>query len=158
MIIQFVLIRNDANIIDLTLNLRRKVLIGLLSASLSVVLAAILVGPFDLGIVGLCLGFMLGRLILSLGYPWMIGRILGVPFSSQLGSVPRPAFVSLVLFTLALSAGNVWTANTWVGLVFSVGLTVAVVSSLAFYIGLSNGQRRNILQRVRLVIRPVTRD
>ncbi len=156
MIIQFILIRNDANIIDLTLNLRRKVLIGLLSASLAVIVAVILVGVFNLGIVGLCLGFMLGRLILSLGYPWMIGRVLGVPFRSQLKSVPRPASVTLLLFALALSASNAWLASTWANLVFAVGLTVVVVSFLAFYIGLSNDQRRHLLQRGRLVIRADT--
>jgi O-antigen/teichoic acid export membrane protein len=158
MITQFVLIRNDANIIDLSLNLRHKVLIGTLSATLSIVFSAVLVGFFHLGVTGLCFGFIAGRSILSLGYPWLVGRFLGVSLYAQLKDVPRPAFVTLLLFTLALSASEVWTARTWIGLILAVGVTVVVVSFLAFYIGLSSDQRRNILQRVRLVLRPAASD
>ncbi|MFQ5544446.1 MAG: lipopolysaccharide biosynthesis protein, partial [Acidiferrobacterales bacterium] len=84
MVTQFVLIRNDASIIDLTLDLRRKVLIGLLSATLSIVAAGVLVGPLKMGIMGLCVGFIAGRSILTLSYPWLVGRYLGVSLSSQL--------------------------------------------------------------------------
>ena len=42
MVTQLTLIRNDANIIDLTLNIRRKVLLGVLSVALSLALAALL--------------------------------------------------------------------------------------------------------------------
>ena len=41
--LDFLLIRNDANIIDLTLNLPRKVIIGLISVALSIAAAAVLV-------------------------------------------------------------------------------------------------------------------
>jgi hypothetical protein len=158
MITQFVLIRNDANIIDLSLNLRHKVLIGTLSATVSIIFSAMLVGFFKLGIVGLCLGFIAGRSILSLGYPWLIGRFLGVRLLAQLKSVPRPAFVTLLLFTLALTASHSLSANTWAGLTLSVGITVIVMSFLAFYSGLSNDQRKNILRRVRLVVQPAASD
>ncbi len=57
-VVQFVLIRNDAGIIDLTLRLQRKVLLGAVSVMVSIVAAAVLVKY--LGIVGLCLGFILG--------------------------------------------------------------------------------------------------
>jgi O-antigen/teichoic acid export membrane protein len=158
MVMQFVLIRNDAFIIDLTLNLRRKVLMGALSATVSLVLAGILVRFFNLGITGLCLGFIAGRSLLSLAYPWLVGRFLGVSLYSQLKSVLRPAFITVLIFMLMLSADDFLTASTWVGLIVSVGLTLVVVSLLAFYTGLSDDQRRRILQRVRLVTRPATSD
>lgn len=153
MVMQFVLIRNDANLIDLTLNLRRKVLLGALSATASLVIAGILVGSFDLGIPGLCLGFIGGRSILSLGYPWLVGRFLGVSFNSQLKSVLRPAFITALLFIVVLSADDVLTVSTWIGLIVSVGVTLVVVSSLAFYTGLSRDQRMRVLQRVRGALR-----
>src|SRR5262249_4649697 len=81
---QFVLIRNDANIIDLTLDLRRKVLSGLVSTGLALLAGALAVGWLHQGITGLCVSFIAARLILSLGYPWLIGRFLGVPFGAQL--------------------------------------------------------------------------
>jgi len=158
MVTQFVLIRNDAAIIDLTLNLRRKVLIGALSATLSLIFAGVLVSSFKLGITGLCLGFMGGRSILSLGYPWLVSRFLGAPLAAQLKGVPRPAVVTILLFVLALSVGDWGQAGTWIGLAFSVGVTVVVVSLLAFYAGLSGDQRRRIMQRVQMVMRPVSKD
>ena len=151
-ITQFVLIRNDANIINLTLDLRRKVLIGMFSATLSVVIAAILVGVFNLGIIGLCAGFLVGRSVLSLGYPWLIGRFLGVSLSSQLKGVLRPAFSLFLLFGLMSSLSNFLTASTWPTLILLVGLTMGVLFLLAFYLGLSGARRRQILQRVRWVM------
>jgi O-antigen/teichoic acid export membrane protein len=158
MVTQFVLIRNDGNIIDLTLNLRGKVLIGALSTVVSVVLAGVLVGPFDLGITGLCLGFIVGRSILSLGYPWLVGRSLGISLYAQLKSVLRPAFITVLLYILALSIADVSTVSTWIGLILSSGVTFVVVSLLAFYTGLSDDQRGRILQRVRLLTRPAIVD
>jgi O-antigen/teichoic acid export membrane protein len=152
MMIQFILIRNDANIIDLTLNLPRKVLIGALSATLSLVVAGVLVSSFKAGITGICLGFMVGRSILSLGYPLMVGRFLGVSLNSQLKGVLRPAFVTVLLFSLASKLGNFLTASGWVGLVLSVVVTLGVVLLLAFFAGLSGNQRRHILRRVRMVV------
>jgi O-antigen/teichoic acid export membrane protein len=152
MVTQFVLIRNDANIINLTLNLRHKVLIGALSAIVSLIVAGVLVGSFNLGITGICLGFIAGRSILSLGYPWLVGRFLGVSLFAQLKSVPRPAFITVLLFMLAPSAGDFLTANTWMSIIPSAGLTLMVVSSLVFYTGLSSDQRGRIWQRARRVI------
>jgi hypothetical protein len=155
---QLVLIRNDASIIDVTLRLRRKVLMGALSVTLAVVASAVLVGYFKLGIVGLCLGIIAGRSILSLGYPMIIGRFLGVALSSQLKSVLRPLLVTMVLFALAFELDSLVPINTWSGLkgwislVPSVGVTSSLVLLVTFYAGLSGGQRRNILRRVRMVI------
>ena len=75
---QFVLIRNDANIIDLTLRIRRKVLIGALSVTAVVSRCWVLVSYFKLGIVGLCLGLIGGRSVLSMSYPIMVGRFLKI--------------------------------------------------------------------------------
>jgi hypothetical protein len=131
---------------------------GALSATVSLVFAGILVASFNLGIIGLCLGFIAGRSLLSLGYPWLVGRFLGVSLYSQLRSVLRPAFITVLIFTLMLSADDFLTVSTWIGLIVSVGMTLVVVLLLAFYTGLSGEQRRRILQRVRLVTRPAMVD
>ncbi len=154
MAIQLVLIRNDANIIDLTLKLRTKVLIGGLSAIVSLFVAGVLVGPCKAGITGLCLGFIAGRSILSVAYPWLVGHYLGVPLSSQFKGAVRSAFVTILLFVLALILGNFLTARTWFGLVSSVGLTTIVMSISAFYIGFSAAEQQRLWQRVRAVMRP----
>ncbi len=154
---QFALIRNDANIIDLSLDLSRKVLVGLLSATLSVVIAGILVSFFNLGITGLVLGFIAGRSILSLIYPLMIGRFLGVSLYSQLKGALRPTLVTMLLFLLAsrlanfLNGGASFATDKWIGLFLSGAVTLGGVSSLAFFLGLSSDQRKRIFWRVRMI-------
>jgi O-antigen/teichoic acid export membrane protein len=156
-VMQLVLIRNDANIIDLTLDLRRKVIVGALSVVFVIVFAGVLVGYFKYGIEGLCLGILAGRSILSLGYPVLVGRLLKVPLSSQLKSVVRPSLVTILIFLLANGLGSRTVAMVgsglpgWIGLVLSFGLTSIAAIFAAFYAGLSGDQRRGILRRIRIV-------
>lgn len=154
MAMQFVLIRNDAFLIDLTLNLRRKVMVGAVSATISIVSAAILMEFFNLGIAGLCLGFIAGRSILSLAYPWLVGRFLNVSLFTQLKSVLRPTTMTVLILAVALGLGQFLTVYTWIGLIFSVGATFMLTCLLAFYTGLSRDHRRRILQRARMVVPP----
>jgi O-antigen/teichoic acid export membrane protein len=153
MVMQFVVLRNDACIIDLTLQLRRKVLVGVLSVSVSLALAGILVSYFQAGIVGLCLGFIGGRSILTLGYPLMAGRFLGISPFSQLKSVLRPALLTASLLLVASKLANFATAANWIYLFLLVGATFGGVFLLAFLTGLSSDQRTRLLHRLRLVMR-----
>ena len=95
-------------------------------------------------------GFMLGRLVLSLGYPWMVGRALGVSMSDQLVRALRPTVVAASLVIVTMNLDHLVTANTWVGLVLGILVTLSSVSFLAFFTGVSGKQRKRILQRIRL--------
>ncbi|MGH7456483.1 MAG: lipopolysaccharide biosynthesis protein, partial [bacterium] len=152
LVIQFVLIRNDANLIDLTLDLRRKVFTGFLSTALALVVAGVLVRFYNAGITGLCLGFLAGRLILSLVYPWLVGRFLSFPLSSQLKGILRPVFVSILLFGMALHLEEFLKAKGWIDLILSIGLTVAIVEFIAFYGGITGEQRQPMRERLHLLI------
>jgi O-antigen/teichoic acid export membrane protein len=156
---QLALIRSDGNIIDLTLCMSQKVLLGFLSVTVSVVAASILVGYFKLNVVGLCLGIMGGRLIISIGYPMLISRFLGTSLSSQLNRMLRPVFVTALLFSSAVGLdkfGSI-TAGTgikgWLAFIFSAIVTGAVMSLISFYAGLTGDQRQSMLRRVRAVIK-----
>jgi O-antigen/teichoic acid export membrane protein len=156
-VMQLVFIRSDANIIDLTLRLSHKVLLGLLSVTISVVSASVLVGYFNMGIVGLCLGIMLGRLILTIGYPLLISRYMETSSWQQLQSMVRPMLVTLLLFVSAISVDRVFPtaawpgAQSWLGLFFFAGFSAVVILALAFFAGLTAQQRSSILLRVRMV-------
>ncbi len=158
LITQFVLIRNDANIIDLTLDLSHKVLLGLCSTLLSVGIAGVLVSFFQAGIPGLVVGLIAGRLILSLAYPLMIGRFLGTTLYTQLWAAVRPALVTILLFLCAsrldnfLSSDTAFVSITWFSFLLSVALTCVCMSLLAFFLGLSGTQQRQISQRIRAVL------
>ena len=153
MVLQFALIRTDANIIDLTLNLRRKFLLGTVSAVVSVGLAWLFLGPMDLGIIGLVLGFILGRAIQSVGYPWMIGKLLGIRPEQQLKGIARPAVVTGVLFAGASALGASLHAGSWPSLMLSGGVSAVIVSIIAFFTGLGAETRRVLWQRLRRVAR-----
>ena len=85
MVLQFVLIRVDSNVIDVTLQVRAKVLLGLMSAALVVGLGVLLVGVAELGIVGIVAAMILGRAPLSIAYPVLIARLLRHAY----GAAPR---------------------------------------------------------------------
>lgn len=157
LVAQFVMIRNDSSIIDLTLNVSRKVLLGLLSAVLSILAAAFLVGYFKAGIVGLIIGLMTGRAILSVAYPMLIGRFLGVPGRSQVMGTLRPIFATLLLFFLALRLDDLLNIGkslpaTWIILFPGVAVTVCVFAAVAILLGLSRDQQKRILERVQQVV------
>jgi O-antigen/teichoic acid export membrane protein len=158
MVAQFVMIRNDANIIDLTLNLRSKVLIGFLSAALSAAAAAYAVGILGLGAVGVCLGFIAGRSILSIGYPLIVGRSLGVSLGQQLRATLRPGAVTAVLFGLsAIGSGTLAVASWWL-LAPCVVLTLPVATLAAFQLGLGPEQRDQVVKRIRRALRGRAKD
>jgi O-antigen/teichoic acid export membrane protein len=155
---QLAFIRSDGNIIDLTLRLSQKVLLGLLSVTVSIAGASILVGYFQQGVVGLCLGIMAGRLIISVGYPALISRFLGVSLSSQVRGMLRPLFVTVALFLLSVGLDRVFSVLTWSGakgwilFVLSVGVTAILMLWVSFYAGLSSDQRTRIFRRVRTAL------
>ncbi len=152
MLTQFVFIRNDANIIDLTLDLKQKVLIGALSAGLSAGIAGFLIGVFKMGVIGLTLGFIAGQSILTIGYPMIVGRFLGISPYSQLRAALRPALVTLVFLGAVSTLEKFVVAKSWLDLALYAGATVTLLTVLGFYTGLTGGQRKGLLSRVRKVI------
>lgn len=151
MVTQFVFVGNDARIIDLTLKVRAKVLVGAISAVLSFVLAAILVKTSENEIVGLCVGIIIGRTILTVAYPWLIGRMLGHPLTAQLRALPRPAFAMVVIFGLAMWLGEQVTAGSWIALVPLSAATAVAVAPAAGLLGMTGSQRTALFARLRKV-------
>ncbi len=149
---QFVLIRTDAYVIDLTLDLKKKVLLGLASTVLSVVAAVLLVSHFHLGIVGVVVGFMLGRAVLSIAYPILVGRAIGDPFLRQLRGATRTILVSAALFAVTAAMAGHLAVGSWVGLVVAAGVTALVTSALIVGLGLPGAQRRRLVRRARRIV------
>ena len=153
MSMQFVHIQIDGNVLNLTLRMRTRVLLGGVSAALSVGAAAFAVGSLGLGVLGLCGGFMLGRALLTLTYPWLVGRALGVSLGRQLLGVVRPLLASIALGAAALALVPQVGAEGWLGLAFGAPLTGALALALASLIGLPRDQRRALLARLPLARR-----
>jgi hypothetical protein len=149
MAIQLVLIRNDAFLIDMTLHVRNKVLLGLLSAGLSLALAALLVGFADQGVRGVAVSFILGRAILSFAYPWLAGRAIGHPLTAQLRGAVRPILITTAVFAGAMAFGPRLVLDSWLEIILGGGLTAAAVALIAFVAGLTGHQRKRLIKRTR---------
>jgi O-antigen/teichoic acid export membrane protein len=151
MVMQLAIIRTDSNIIDLTLKLPAKVLLGLCSVLLSIVLSWLLLGRYDLGIGGLVAGFILGRLLLTVAYPLMIGRLLFVSVSAQVRGAVRPTAATVVLIAAAAVLSEHLQVGSWLALVAAFFLSFVACTGFAFVAGLSPGHRRALVDRVRRV-------
>jgi O-antigen/teichoic acid export membrane protein len=149
MLMQFVFVGNDARIIDLTLKLRGKVILGTISAILSVVLAGILIKVFSNQLVGMAVGMIAGRMIVTIGYPWLIGRMLNHPLTSQIRGLIRPLIASAILFALTMWLGRHITAHSWTSLIGLGSVTAILLILLASVLGLSEEQRRVLWERLR---------
>lgn len=158
-IVQFVLIRTDGVIIDLSLKMQKKVLYGTVSVVLAVAISSILVKYFHMGIVGISWGLLIGRLLLSITYPTIVSRFLGESFSSQLKSLVRPAVVTALVFASAslldgaLEAVQLSGISGWLILVAGTGLTAVLAAFVVFYAGLSHGQRGKLISRFETVLK-----
>lgn len=152
-VFQFVFIRNDANIIDLTLDLKKKVILGVGSGAAAVLLAVIFVAGLDAGIVGLCVGFLVGRGVLSVLYPAAVGRVLGLGLGTQLRRSIRPVVATTVLFGLAIVLGRRLDVTGWLPLVGLTALTAPIGGLLAFFGGLGAERRRTLRARAARVAR-----
>lgn len=154
MTMQFAFTNNDARIIDLTLQVRAKVVAGAISAVVSIVLAALLMSIWHQHqIEAMCVGMLLGRLILTVMYPLQISKTFDLPFSTQLRGVPRPAVVTVMLFALAIVMSQHLRAHSWIALVAGGGATAAAMGLAALGIGLSGSQRRALWKRGGLALR-----
>ncbi|MDP9183888.1 MAG: hypothetical protein M3P04_14075, partial [Actinomycetota bacterium] len=153
MVLQFALIRVDSNVIDVTLHVRGKVLLGVLSAALSVVLGVLLVGPADLGIAGLVVAFVIGRLPVTVAYPLLVGRLLQLPHPFRLDVLWRPALTSVALFASGAWLRGVSDVSGWLSLLTLGSLTAVVATATAYGAGLTRSQRRDVRARVLRVVR-----
>jgi len=151
MVGQFALLRNDANFIDLTLTIRRKVLLGLLSVFLSLILAALFVGGLGGGISGLCVGIIAGRILLTFEYPRQVGRLLGLSWRRQVMAVLRPAAATVVIFAAAFTLAGSPKAETWLALSVGPAVTFVAIVVSSVLLGLSGADRDALRSRIRRV-------
>jgi O-antigen/teichoic acid export membrane protein len=152
LVMQFAFLGNDARFIDLTLKVRAKVVLGAISATLSIALAAVLVTTSEDKITGMVLGIIAGRSILTVAYPWLIGRLLGHSLVAQIRGLPRPAVVTAALFGGALWLGENVAVDSWIGLIGWGSVTAAAAALVAGALGLSGRQRAALFTRLRKVV------
>lgn len=145
--VQLLFLRVEIYLIDLTLNVRRKVTFGLLSALLSIGLAILLTR--NLGITGLCIAILAGRSVLMIIYPSIIGAFLGTQISIQIKALIRPLLTMIILFAAAAYVGEQVLATTWINLFIQVLVAIPLVFLFQFVVGFSANQKKCLIDRLR---------
>ena len=119
---------------------------------MSIGLAVLFIRGLDIGIEGLALGFITGRAIVSVAYPWSVCRSLGLSVTGQLRGAARSLAFTALLFGAAVAAAPATDVDSWPALVPLAAATLTLAMALSFFIGLSATQRIRVSHRVRQII------
>lgn len=146
-VMQLVFIRHDANILNLALDVKKKVVLGFASASVTLVLSLILVPMYQL--YGLCFSLLLGRALLSVLYPRIIGDFLKA--EKKPGASVRRLMVTalLLLITWALSA-HVFVTSWWL-LAGGAALFAGLALPLIYAVGMNAAEKQMVIKRYRML-------
>ena len=142
---QTAFIRGDAFIIDAALRPRPRVIVTGIAAALT--LAATLALTPALGIAGLCLGILVGRLPQTIAYPRLVASCLQRPRALDLARTARRLIVMAALFAAAAWLGQRVVARDWLEWLGATVLTVGVAFGVAIAVGLGATERRAVFKR-----------
>ena len=146
---QTAFIRTDSYIIDAALRPKGRVVVGALTVVATLALGITLTHAF--GIVGLCVGMLMGRAIQSVAYPLLVRSCLNHPAvtaANRLAAL-RLFAVTAVLFAIGNFFGRRVVAASWPMWIIGVGLTVALCAAVALALGPTPETRRKLLRRIR---------
>jgi O-antigen/teichoic acid export membrane protein len=142
---QTAFIRGDAFIIDAALRPRPRVIVTGIAAALTI--AATLALTPTLGIVGLCLGIIVGRVPQSFMYPRLVASCLRRQRTFGLGLGLQQLIVSVGLFAAAAWLGSHVVLGSWLAWISATAPTVMVAFGIALFAGLPRSVRRSVLKR-----------
>lgn len=153
--LQTIFIRVDSYIIDASLRPRLRVLISGVAMILAVGLSIALARP--LGIAGVCLGLLAGRMIQSVTYPLLSARSVGSATSTRQAvvSAARRVLATILLLAAAAALGQTVEVSGWLSWVAGAAAGAVAIAGLAFAVGANEAERRAILSRLRALRRDV---
>ncbi len=147
---QTALLRSDAFVLDAILRPRQRVVVGVVATALIIVVSLALTP--SLGMVGVCLGLISGRLAQSVAYPMLVNTGLRRPSRLALRSVGRPAAVMALLFAGAVALSERVVAATWGSWLAGTALTLVVSLAIAFWGGMPASTRQQVVGRLRGIV------
>ncbi|HMJ59192.1 MAG TPA: polysaccharide biosynthesis C-terminal domain-containing protein, partial [Gemmatimonadales bacterium] len=147
---QTALVRTDAYVLDATLQPRLRVWVAAI-AGVAIVGVSLALTP-SLGIIGVCLGVLVGRLVQTIAYPLLVDRCLHRPAHLPVRSILRPLTVMLVMFGATAVLGDRQLVQHWLGWAGGVVLSLALMIVVAFAAGLPAEARGTLLGRLRAMV------
>ncbi len=147
---QTALVRSDAYVLDATLQPRLRVGVATVAAA-AIVGASLALTP-SLGIVGVCLGVLAGRLVQTIAYPLLVDRCLRRPARFPFRSIARPLAVTLLVFGATAVLGDRLLARHWLGWAVGVLASLTLMVGMAFAAGLPAEARQTVRERWRTML------
>jgi O-antigen/teichoic acid export membrane protein len=147
--VQMIFIRNETYMIDLMLDVRRKVLAGVAAIIITSLISLFLV-PYW-GIVGLCISVLVGRSCLMVAYPVITSEYLQVPLWLQIVSYIRPLGAMMFIFPVSLYLSPLLLVDSWISLIVGVGITLPTLTVVGLFTGFPAAQRRAFSLRLRTI-------
>lgn len=146
-ILQLTLIRRDSDLINLSLKIRARVILEAIAVSISIGVSFIFVPQYE--ILGLCGSLILGRLVLTLAYPWLIRGVLNDEEPRRWPRLAQRVLLTLVLFTAAWWGEQRVSIHGWFPLIFCALAALGISIFVCYQLGLRREERQKLLFRIR---------
>jgi O-antigen/teichoic acid export membrane protein len=150
--VQTCFIRTDAYVIDAALRPKQRVMYA--GAAVIITLVATITLTRQFGMVGLCVGMLLGRSVQSIAYPLLSHRAVGSEERSRLGRflTLRLAAVTAAVFAAAATLGPRLVISHWAVLFLGVAASVPMLAGLVLFAGLPGSVRQGVVRRIRAIL------
>jgi O-antigen/teichoic acid export membrane protein len=141
--LQYIFFGAAGSFINVTLDLKTKVLLTGFSALISIGLAFLLVGEFQ--IIGLCISVLVGRMVLTIGFPMILKKKMNDQSSFFSDENIRPLFITSMALIAASYLQEMVFVNSWLELISWGALAVVVLMPLFWVLGFTNEQRKILI-------------
>ena len=144
--IQLVLIRNEAFLIDLSLNIKTKVLLGIISVIFSSTFAVVGYLYISNSIISIFIGIFLGRLILLFVFPIITNKM--IKNSKSLGIPFKVSISAIIILSISYILGDGQTLKNWYELILIGGLEFIVCSIIVYNLLLAQDNKLLIKSKI----------
>lgn len=145
LLFQKIFIQNNARIIDLTLDLRTKVLIGSISLLLSI--TASIVYIYTYGMIGVCIGMILGQITLSICYSITICNLLKISYTNNIKKNSRNMICATIIIFGSSYLGEQITLDNHIDFFVILTLCIVTMFTISLFSVVSAKERGNIYNR-----------
>lgn len=144
-----VLYQVDSGIINSSLNIKRKILLTLLSATISVILSFILIPYFQT--LGMLISIFIGILFLAFSNTFLVMRFTSNKSVFKNLYFSRLSLVGFIIILLSSYLSLLINVETWLLLFIYTAVTSIILILLTWFIGMNNYQRVLILNTLKKI-------
>lgn len=137
-VMQLVFIRHDADMLNMALDVRKKVVIGFVSALITLLLMLVLIPLYELS--GLCISLLLGRAMLSIAYPRIINKFLKSKIEKQFPI--RRLITTILCLLFGWTISNYIFVGSWWALIAGGSLFTGAMFLLLYSLGMNSTEKQ----------------